>query len=115
MNKKQMIVEIKEESNIDIKRCSSSIFAYVAKNSGNINNVSEEIKKKSLELSDEINIDNNSNINNEKENNNKNIINEQNKNIINSNQNQNINKVILDNNIIYLFVTLECIVINFTI
>ena len=85
-----MTVEIKEESNIDIKQCSSSIFAYVAKNSGNINNLSEEIKKKSLELSDEINIDNNSNINNEKENNNKNIINE---------QNDNINKVILNNNI----------------
>ena len=94
-----MLVEIKEESNIDIKQCSSSIFAYVAKNSGNINNLSEEIKKKSLELSNDINIDNNSNINNEKENNNKNIINEQNKNVINSNQNQNINKVILDNNI----------------
>ena len=85
-----MTVEIKEESNIDIKQCSSSIFAYVAKNSGNINNLSEEIKKKSLELSDEISINNNSNINNEKENNNKNIINE---------QNDNINKVILNNNI----------------
>ena len=85
-----MTVEIKEESNIDIKQCSSSIFAYVAKNSGNINNLSEEIKKKSLELSDEISINNNSNINNEKENNNKNIINE---------KNDNINKVILNNNI----------------
>ena len=85
-----MLVEIKEESNIDIKQCSSSIFAYVAKNSGNINNLSEEIKKKSLELSDEISMANNSNINNNKENNNKNIIND---------QNENINKVILDNNI----------------
>jgi hypothetical protein len=43
-----MLVEIKEESNLDIKRCSSSILAYVAKNSGNINNLSEEIKKNLL-------------------------------------------------------------------
>ena len=85
-----MLVEIKEESNIDIKQCSSSIFAYVAKNSGNINNLSEEIKKKSLELSDEIIADNNSNINNVKENNNIN-------NDINSNKNP--NKVIYNNNI----------------
>ena len=49
---KQMImtIEVNEESNLDIKKCSSSILNYVEKKSGNINNLSEEIKKNSLEL-----------------------------------------------------------------
>ena len=42
-----MTIEVKEESNLDIKKCSSSILNYVEKKSGNINNLSEQIKKNS--------------------------------------------------------------------
>jgi len=31
----ELLVEVKEESNILIKKCSSSLFSYVEKNSGN--------------------------------------------------------------------------------
>ena len=57
----ELLVEVKEESDILIKKCSSTILNYVSKNSSlNINNVSEEIKikEKSLDLSDEINPNN---------------------------------------------------------
>ena len=53
----ELLVEVKEESNLLIKKCSSSIINYISKNSsGNINKLSEQIKEKhnSLELSDEI-------------------------------------------------------------
>lgn len=53
---KELLVEVKEKSSLLIKKVSSSIINYVSKNSGNINNLSEDIKEKhkSLELSDEI-------------------------------------------------------------
>ena len=66
-----LLVEVKEESSVLIKKCSSSILNYVKQNSsGNINNLTEEIKekRKSLELSDEINPNDIPKINNEKEN-----------------------------------------------
>ena len=94
----ELLIEVKEESNILIKKCSSSILAYVAKNSSaNINNLSEEIKEnnKSLELSDEINPNN---IQNEKDENEKNkIISEEEKKLNNDNINNNENKI--DNNV----------------
>ena len=73
-------IEVKEESNLDIKSCSSSILNYVEKKSGNINNVSEEIKKNSIELNEENNnkeqkldLNENNNINNDNNNINKNL------------------------------------------
>ena len=114
----ELLVEVKEESDILIKKCSSSILNYVSKNSSlNINNVSEEIKikEKSLDLSDEINPNNIpkenekieeknnlNNIENKDENNNNIILNNpnNNNNIENEIQdNQKAYKVILDNNI----------------
>lgn len=99
----ELLVEVKEESNILIKQCSSSILNYVSKNSSlNINNASEDIKEKhkSLDLSDEINPNNIPNENEKKREENKNenniILNNPN----NENQdNQKAYKVILDNNI----------------
>ena len=89
---KQMTVtiEVKEESNLDIKSCSSSILNYVEKKSGNINNVSEEIKKNSIELNEE---------NNNKEN--KIDLSENVNNDINANKNneENSNQLIMNNNI----------------
>ena len=102
----ELLVEVKEESNILIKKCSSSLFSYVEKNSGNINNLSENIKEqqKSIEMTDEIKpniiqneikeeqkgiINNENNINN-------NIINENNIN----NENNEINNNINNNNIL---------------
>ena len=87
-------IEVKEESNLDIKSCSSSILNYVEKKSGNINNVSEEIKKNSIELNEENNnkeqkldLNENSNINNDNNNN------------INKNLEENSNQLIMNNNI----------------
>lgn len=103
----ELIVEVKEESNILIKQCSSSILNYVSKNSSlNINNASEDIKEKhkSLDLSDEINPNNIPN-ENEKKREENNAENKNENNIIlnnpnNENQdNQKAYKVILDNNI----------------
>jgi hypothetical protein len=103
----ELLVEVKEESNILIKQCSSSILNYVSKNSSlNINNASEDIKEKhkSLDLSDEINPNNIPN-ENEKKREENNIENKNENNIIlnnhnNENQdNQKAYKVILDNNI----------------
>ena len=57
----ELLVEVKDDSEILIKKCSSSILNFVNKiSSANINNASEEIKEKqkSLELSDEINPNN---------------------------------------------------------
>ena len=86
-------IEVKEESNLDIKSCSSSILNYVEKKSGNINNVSEEIKKNSIELNEENNnkeqkldLNENSNINNDNNN-------------INKNLEENSNQLIMNNNI----------------
>ena len=65
----ELSVEVKEESSLLIKKCSSSIINYVSKNnSGNINNLSEQIKEqhKSLELSDEINPNDIPKVNDEK-------------------------------------------------
>ena len=56
-----MTIEVKEESKLDIKSCSSSILNYVEKKSGNINNLSEQVKQNSIELVKE-----DSNINNDK-------------------------------------------------
>ena len=113
----ELLVEVKEESDILIKKCSSSILNYVSKNSSlNINNVSEEIKEKekSLDLSDEINLNNIPKENEKKEEKNylNNIENRNGNNNIflnNPNNNDNIEneiqdsqkayKVILDNNI----------------
>ena len=83
-------IEVKEESNLDIKSCSSSILNYVEKKSGNINNVSEEIKKNSIELNEE---------NNNKEN--KIDLSENVNNDINANKNneENSNQLIMNNNI----------------
>jgi hypothetical protein len=103
----ELLVEVKEESNILIKQCSSSILNYVSKNSSlNINNASEDIKEKhkSLDLSDEINPNNIPN-ENEKKREENNAENKNENNIIlnnpnNENQdNQKAYKVILDNNI----------------
>ena len=85
-----MTIEVKEESNLDIKSCSSSILNYVEKKSGNINNVSEEIKKNSINLKEES--DNNKNIKldlNENINNDDNI----------NNNDENSNQLIINNNI----------------
>ncbi len=104
-------IEIKEESSVLIKKCSSSIMEYISKNSsGNINNFSEEAKEKNnlLELSDEIN-PNNINKDNEKEKKepNNNIINNiKDNNIINdpkdkdnkNENNLNLNKINEENN-----------------
>ena len=108
----ELLVEIKEESNILIKQCTSSIMKYVSENSSlNINNVSEDIKEKhkSLELSDEINPNNVSNENEKKDEDVLNIENKKDNNIIINNPSNNIQneihddqkayKVILDNNI----------------
>ena len=110
-DKMELLVEVKEESDILIKKCSSSILNYVSKNSSlNINNVSEEIKekRKSLELSDEMDPNNIPN-ENDKKNINNNIIDNKENNVIVNNPNNNIEnekkdnpmpyKVILDNNI----------------
>ena len=56
-----MTIEVKEESNLDIKRCSSSILNYVEKKSGNINNFTEKAKMNSIDLDEKDN-----NIQNEK-------------------------------------------------
>ena len=103
----ELLVEVKEESNILIKQCSSSILNYVSKNSSlNINNASEDIKEKhkSLDLSDEINPNNIPN-ENEKKREENNAENKNENNIILNNpnyenqDNQKAYKVILDNNI----------------
>ena len=88
----ELFVEVKEESNMEsnllIKKYSSSLLSYVAKNSGNINNLSEDIKEqhKFIEMSDEIN--SNIIVNENKEKPKENIINENN---INDNNHNNIN------------------------
>ena len=48
---KQMTVtiEVKEESNLDIKSCSSSILNYVEKKSGNINNNQDNLEEEEME------------------------------------------------------------------
>ena len=72
----ELLVEVKEDSNLLIKKCSSSIINYVSKNSsGNINKLSEQIKEKhnSLELSDEIDLNSIPKEVKEKENKNENI------------------------------------------
>ena len=85
----ELLVEVKEESNLLIKKYSSSLLSYVAKNSGNINNLSEDIKEqhKFIEMSDEIN--SNIILNENKEKPKENINNENN---INNNNHNNINK-----------------------
>ena len=90
---KQMImtIEVKEESNLDIKSCSSSILNYVEKKSGNINNFSEEVKKNSIELDEENNIKNQKNLNLDE-----NINNDIN---IENNNEENLNQLIMSNNI----------------
>ena len=57
-----MTIEVKEESKLDIKSCSSSILNYVEKRSGNINNLSEQVKQNSIDKVKE-----DSNINNDKD------------------------------------------------
>ena len=57
-----MTIEVKEDSKLDIKSCSSSILNYVGKKSGNINNLSEQVKQNSIDLVKE-----GSNINNDKD------------------------------------------------
>ena len=84
-----MTVEVKEDSSLDIKSCSSSILNYVEKKSGNINNFTEEVKKNSVELSEEINNNKNNNI---KLDLNENIDND-------FNNDENSNKLIMNNNI----------------
>ena len=91
-----MTIEVKEESNLDIKKCSSSILNYVEKKSGNINNLSEQIKKNSVELNEEDDIKNEKNLNLDE-----NVINLDNNNEEDSNQlimNNNINNEINNNN-----------------
>ena len=89
-----MTIEVKEESNLDIKKCSSSILNYVEKKSGNINNLSEEIKKNSIKLDEENNIQNEKNLDLD-ENINNNFNNEEKANqlIMNNNFNNNINNI----------------------
>ena len=95
-----MTIEVKEESNLDIKKCSSSILNYVEKKSGNINNLSEEIKKNSIELNEENNIKNENNLNlDENINNEDNNEDGLNKLIMNNNINNDINNI---NNVINL-------------
>ena len=84
-------IEVKEESNLDIKKCSSSIINYVAKKSGNINNLSEEIKKSSIKLDEENNIQNEKNLNLDE-----NINNDFN---IENKMEENSNQLIMNNNI----------------
>ena len=74
-----MTIEVKEESKLDIKSCSSSILNYVEKKSGNINNLSEQVKQNSIELvkedsniNNDKNLDLNENINNDIKNENNN-------------------------------------------
>ena len=117
-NQKEMVllVEVKDESTILIKKCSSSILAYTnQKGSDNINILSENIKNnnESLEMSEEINQKKNQNINEKDDKNiiNNNIINDNNKNnnvvlnnpnIIQNNniiENKNQNNLIINNNI----------------
>ena len=94
-----MTIEVKEESNLDIKSCSSSILNYVEKKSGNINNLSEEIKKNDLGLNEEKNeknLDLNENINNE-DNSNQLIMNNNISNIVNNkDEDKDINKIIIE-------------------
>ena len=94
-----MTIEVKEESNLDIKSCSSSILNYVEKKSGNINNLSEEIKKNALGLNEEKNeknLDLNENINNE-DNSNQLIMNNNISNIVNNkDEDKDINKIIIE-------------------
>lgn len=108
-----MTIEVKEESNLDIKKCSSSILNYVEKKSGNINNLSEQIKKNSVELNEEDDIKNEKNLNldenvinldnNEEDSNqlimNNNISNEINNNNNNANKNNDIIKPNEENNL----------------
>ena len=84
-------IEVKEESNLDIKKCSSSIINYVAKKSGNINNLSEEIKKNSIKLDEDNNIQNEKSLNLDE-----NINNDFN---IENKMEENSNQLIMNNNI----------------
>ena len=85
-----MTIEVKEESNLDIKKCSSSIINYVEKKSGNINNLSEDIKKNSIKLDEEEDEKNNKNLDlNENINNDFNIDNK---------KQENVNQLIMNNN-----------------
>ena len=59
-----MTIEVKEESNLDIKSCSSSILNYVEKKSGNINNLSEQIKNQEQNIDNDKDLDLNENMNN---------------------------------------------------
>ena len=83
-----MTIEVKEESNINIQSCSSSILDYAKKKSGNINNLSEQIKNNSNELIEENNIKNE-----------KNLDLEENINNINNNIEEDSNQLIMNNNI----------------
>ena len=83
-----MTIEVKEESNLDIKKCSSSILNYVEKKSGNINNLSEQIKKNSVELNEEDDIKNEKNLNLDE-----NVIN------LDNNNEEDSNQLIMNNNI----------------
>ncbi len=59
-----MTIEVKEESKLDIKSCTSSILNYVEKKSGNINNLSEQIKNQEQNIDNDKDLDLNENINN---------------------------------------------------
>ena len=92
----ELLVEVKEDSNLLIKKCSSSIINYVSKNSsGNINKLSEQIKEKhnSLELSDEIDLNSIPKEVKEKENKNENINNIPKEEKEKENKNENINSI----------------------
>jgi hypothetical protein len=85
-----MTIEVKEESNLDIKKCSSSIINYVEKKSGNINNLSEEVKKNAIKLDEEEDEKNNKNLDLDE-----NINNDFN---INNKNQENVNQLIMNNN-----------------
>jgi hypothetical protein len=59
-----MTIEVKEESKLDIKSCTSSILNYVEKKSGNINNLSEQIKNQEQNIDNDKDLDLNENMNN---------------------------------------------------